>query len=217
MSDTTRIDERSAFLREFLRDPFTVAAVTPSGTPLAHLATAGIPRTGHPTVAELGPGTGAFTRAIQRRLDGRGHHLAIEINQRFADLLTHRHPNIHIAVTDARNLRTVLTTHNHHHADVIISGLPWAAFSPSQQDDLLNAVTAALAPHGVFTTFAYTHTQWAPPARRLRQSLQDRFEEVISSRTIWNNLPPAFVYYCRRPRTPATTPYPHSSEQDPVS
>lgn len=194
-------DDRAAFLREFLRAPFTVAAVTPSGKQLADVVTATVPRTGAPLVVELGPGMGAFTAAIQHRLAGRGRHLAIEINARFADRLAARYPQVDVAVTDARGLRDVLTQHGYDHADVIVSGLPWAAFAPGRQDDLLDAVVDSLAPNGAFTTFAYTHTRWAPPARRLRRVLRSRFEEVVLSRTVWTNLPPAFVYYCRRPRT----------------
>lgn len=196
---------RAAFLREFLRSPFTVGAVAPSGESLADLITSPIPRDGDPLVVELGPGTGAFTGAIQQRLAGRGHHLAIELNQRFADLLATRYPQVDVAVADARHLREELTDRGLDHADVIVSGLPWAAFAPGLQDDLLRAVTHALAPHGAFTTFAYTYTRWAPPARRLRQSLGERFDEVVVSRTVWANVPPAFVYFCRRPRVPAQT------------
>ncbi|MFG2043033.1 class I SAM-dependent methyltransferase [Dactylosporangium sp. NPDC048998] len=194
-------DDRVVFVREFLRDPFTVAAVTPSGEPLADVVTAPVPRTGTPVVVELGPGTGAFTNAIQRRLAGRGHHLAIEINGRLAGLLAARYPRVDVAVADARSLREVLAQRGHRSADVIVSGLPWAAFAPTQQDDLLSAVTDTLAPDGVFTTFAYTHTRWAPPARRFRRSLASGFEEVVPGRTVWGNLPPAFVYFCRRPHT----------------
>ncbi|MGW4792393.1 hypothetical protein ACWEPC_08270 [Nonomuraea sp. NPDC004297] len=56
-----------------------------------------------------------------------------------------------------------------------------------------------LSPRGVFTTFAYVHARWAPPARRLLRSVRSRFDEVVISRTVWANLPPALVYYCRRP------------------
>ncbi|MEV4511170.1 methyltransferase domain-containing protein [Dactylosporangium sp. NPDC049525] len=194
---------RTAFLREFFRDPFTVAAVTPSGEPLADVVTATVPRTGEPLIVELGPGTGAFTAAIQRRLAGRGRHLAVEVNERFAALLAARYPDVDVVVADARNLRHVLAQRGHRQADAIVSGLPWAAFTPGLQDDVLDAVTDALAPQGAFTTFAYTYTRWAPPARRLRRSLVSRFEEVVLSRTVWANVPPAFVYYCRRPRTSA--------------
>ncbi|GAA1548782.1 methyltransferase domain-containing protein [Dactylosporangium maewongense] len=198
-----RSEHRAAFLREFLRDPFTVAAVAPSGASLADLITAPVPRNGNPLVVELGPGTGAFTAAVQRRLAGRGHHLAVEVNERFAGLLAGRYPQTDVVVADARDLREVLAERGHHHADVIVSGLPWAAFAGDQQDDLLGAVTDCLAPDGAFATFAYTLARWAPPARRLRRSLDTRFEEVVAGRTVWANVPPAFVYFCRRPRVPA--------------
>jgi phospholipid N-methyltransferase len=36
-------------------------------------------------------------------------------------------------------------------------------------------------------------------ARRFRAALRATFEEVVISATVWRNLPPAFVYVCRRP------------------
>jgi phospholipid N-methyltransferase len=43
-----------------------------------------------------------------------------------------------------------------------------------------------------------------PGARRFRELSAQRFEEVISSRTVWRNLPPAFVLHSRRPRLHAS-------------
>lgn len=193
--------ERVSFLREFLRSPLTVAAVAPSSDALATAITAPVPRTGEPTVVELGPGTGAFTAAVQQRLAGRGRHLAVEISPAFAEPLARRFPRVEVAVADATGLRELLRDRGARHADVIVSGLPWAAFGAGRQDDLLGAVADVLAPDGVFATFAYTATLWAPPAVRLRQALRRRFEEVVAGRTVWANLPPALVYYCRRPTT----------------
>ncbi|MET8874004.1 methyltransferase domain-containing protein [Nocardia sp. NPDC004604] len=197
---------RPGFLREFLRAPRTVAAIAPSSASLAAAVTSPIPLAGAPMVLELGPGTGSFTAAIQQRLSGRGHHLAIEINDRFANRLAAEFPQVTVAAGDARNLKTIMTANGHRQADVIVSGLPWAAFAPGHQDSLLDAIVDGLAPDGAFTTFAYTSTQWMPPARRLRHSLTDHFEEVLPRRTVWANLPPAFIYVCRRPRRhlPAT-------------
>jgi phospholipid N-methyltransferase len=190
-----------SFLLEFSRDPMTVGAVTPSSSALARVATAAVPRTGSPVVVELGPGTGAFTGHIQQRLAGRGRHLAVEVNRQFAERLAVRFPAVDVVHADAVDLGDVLTRRAAGAVDVVVSGLPWVAFAESRQRDVLSAVASALPAHGVFTTFAYVHTRWAPPARHLLRSLHARFDEVVISRTVWANLPPALVYYCRRPHT----------------
>ncbi|GID29780.1 class I SAM-dependent methyltransferase [Paractinoplanes brasiliensis] len=193
-----------SFLVEFMRNPLTVGAVQASGSALAEVATATVPATGSPVVLELGPGTGAFTAPVQRRLAGSGRHIAIELNPRFAAKLAMLHPAVDVVTGNAAALRGVLAQRGVDSVDVVISGLPWAAFDRKLQQDVLSEVVAVMHPAGVFTTFAYVHARWAPPARRLLRSLQDRFEEVVVSRTVWKNLPPALVYFCRRP-VPVTT------------
>ncbi|MFD8075523.1 class I SAM-dependent methyltransferase [Streptomyces sp. NPDC059718] len=188
-----------SFLWEFLRSPLTVGAVAPSGRSLAQVVTAPVPSAGHPVVVELGPGTGAFTTTIQRRLAGRGRHLAVELNERFAERLALTHPGVDVARADARDLASVLAARGLDAPDVIVSGLPWAAFASRDQRDVLAAVTSTLPAHGAFTTFAYVHARWTGPARRLIRSLRSQFDEVVVGRTVWANLPPALVYHCRRP------------------
>ncbi|MDQ7909876.1 methyltransferase domain-containing protein [Phytohabitans sp. ZYX-F-186] len=188
-----------SFLTEFIRSPWTVGAVAPSSAALARVATAPVPRTAGTVVVELGAGTGAFTGHIQQRLAGNGHHVAVEINERLAIRLATRYPTVDVALADARDLDAVLASRGLPHADVIVSGLPWAAFAEGQQRDVLSAAVDALSPGGVFTTFAYVHARWAPPARRLQRALESRFDEVVVGRTVWGNLPPALVYHCRRP------------------
>jgi phosphatidylethanolamine/phosphatidyl-N-methylethanolamine N-methyltransferase len=172
-----------SIILEFVRDPLTVGAVAASGPALARVATAAVPRTGSPVVVELGPGTGAFTEAIQRRLSGRGRHNAVEVNPRFAQRLTALHPAVDVVNADATDLAMVLEQRGLSQADVVVSGLPWAAFTEYHQRDLLSTVVAALPSHGVFTTFAYVAARWFPPARRLLRSLRSRFDEVSISRT----------------------------------
>ncbi|WP_211349188.1 class I SAM-dependent methyltransferase [Micromonospora pisi] len=192
-------NEKLTFLTQFVRQPMSVGAVAPSSAALANKITAPVPRTGDPVVVELGPGTGAFTGEIQRRLGGRGHQLAIEINSDFAGALSRRYPAVEVISDDARKLRELLAARGHSQADVIVSGLPWAAFSSDLQHNLLDAVADGLADDGAFTTFAYLFAIWTPPAQRLRTALRARFEEVTMGRTVWANLPPALVYHCRRP------------------
>lgn len=155
---------------------------------------------GQPVVVELGSGTGAFSRTIQDRLDGRGRHIALDVNERFTALLTERFPGLDAVTADARDVSAILAERGLGQADAIVSGLPWASFRHERQRELLDAVVDALSPQGAFTTFAYVHARRFIPARRLRRSLADRFEEVVLGRTVWANLPPALVYHCRRPR-----------------
>ncbi|NMO49811.1 methyltransferase domain-containing protein [Actinoplanes sp. TBRC 11911] len=190
---------QTSLLSEFVRHPREVGAVAPSGTTLTAQAVAPIPRTGDPVVVELGPGTGSFTAAIQRRLAGRGRHIAVEINPRMADLLARRFPGVEVITADAVRLDELLAEHGAQHADVIVSGLPWSVFPQARQRDVLDAAVRSLAVDGAFTTFAYVHMLWSAPARRLRRSLEERFDEVLVGRTVWANVPPALVYYCRRP------------------
>ncbi|MFF5174978.1 class I SAM-dependent methyltransferase [Micromonospora sp. NPDC000089] len=191
--------DSSTFLKQFARHPLTVGAVAPSGAGLAADITAAVPRAGDPVVVELGPGTGAFTGAVQGRLAGRGRHLALEINPRFAARVARRYPAVEVVLADAATLGELLAARGHSCADVVVSGLPWAAFSGQRQRAVLGAVAAGLAPGGAFTTFAYRHALLSPAARRFRRLLHETFDEVTVGRTVWANLPPALVYHCRRP------------------
>ncbi|GAB3159566.1 methyltransferase domain-containing protein [Micromonospora sonneratiae] len=200
------ISDASTFFAQFIRHPLATGAVLPSGSTLARDITAAVPRVGHPLVVELGPGTGVFTRAIQRRLAGRGHHLAVEVNPKFATDLARRHPTVEVVRADATNLGQMLAQRQLVTADVVISGLPWAAFPAGRQRAILDAVIGALGADGVFTTFAYRHALPTRPARRFHSLLTGAFDEVTVGRTVWTNLPPALVYHCRRPLNPDAGP-----------
>ncbi|MCC5580095.1 methyltransferase domain-containing protein [Microtetraspora sp. AC03309] len=196
-------NESALFLSEFLRSPTAVGAIAPSSRRLSSAVAAPIPERGDPVVVELGAGTGPFTAEIQRRLGGRGRHLALEINPRLAGHLQARHPGLEVVVDDAARLPHLLAERGVEAADVIVSGLPWAAFSQERQARLLRAVVDALGPDGAFTTFSYVHARMLGPAVRFRRRLGQAFEEVVPGRTVWGNLPPAFVFHARRARAAA--------------
>ncbi|GAA3410671.1 class I SAM-dependent methyltransferase [Streptosporangium vulgare] len=189
----------TSLLREFLRSPLLTATVAPSSRRLAAQMVVPIPERGEPTVVELGPGTGAFTRVIQDRLGGRGHHLAVELNPRLAVLLGRRFPGVEVVHAHAAELPGLMAERGLS-ADVVVSGLPWVAFRPVAGARLLPLVAGSLSRDGVFTQFAYRWTRWAPPAREHLHDLRTTFEEVVLGRTVWRNLPPALVYLARRPR-----------------
>ncbi|SDY06420.1 Phospholipid N-methyltransferase [Saccharopolyspora shandongensis] len=191
--------QAAGFLWEFVKSPTTTAAVGPSSRSLAEQMVAPVPHSGDPVVVELGPGTGAFTEAIQRRLGGRGRHLALELNPRWAAELGEGYPAVESVCANARELPELLRERGLR-ADVVVSGLPWVAHAPVAGVPLIRLVAESLAPGGAYTQFAYTWTRWAPPARRQLADLRAEFEETVISRTVWRNLPPAVAYLARRPR-----------------
>ncbi|MEU6717211.1 methyltransferase domain-containing protein [Nonomuraea sp. NPDC046802] len=193
-------NDTALFLGQFLRAPTTIGALAPSSRRLAAAVCAPVPERGEPTVVELGPGTGSFTSEIQQRLGGRGHHLAVEVNEPMVRLLSERFPTVDVAHADAARVGELLSERGLRQADVVVSGLPWAAFPQKLQHELLDAVTAAMGQGAAFTTFSYIHAIPLASARRFRALLAERFEEVVPGRTVWRNTPPAFVFHARRPR-----------------
>jgi phospholipid N-methyltransferase len=193
-------NDYTLFLRQWVRAPGRMGAIAPSSRYLAEAVCAPMPEQQEPIVVELGAGTGPFTAEIQRRLSGRGRHLAVEIDAQLAEHLRHRHPGVEVIQRDAAHLRQLLDERDIDRADVVVSGLPWALFRPDTQQQLMDATAAVLGPAGAFTAFTYLHAVPLAAARRFRDLLADRFEEVIPSRTIWRNIPPAFVLHARRPR-----------------
>ncbi|WP_235854784.1 class I SAM-dependent methyltransferase [Nonomuraea aridisoli] len=192
------------FLWEFVRAPMRTAAVLPSSVGLAARMVAGVPERGEPVVVELGAGTGAFTSAIQERLRGRGRHVVVELNDRFAAEIARAYPSVEVVCDHAARLPALLAERGVGPVDVVVSGLPWIAYTGEPL--LIESVARALAPDGVYTQFAYNWTRWAAPARRLVDGLRTEFEEVVTTMTVWRNLPPAMVYVARRPRAAQAAP-----------
>ncbi|WP_018653905.1 class I SAM-dependent methyltransferase [Actinomadura flavalba] len=192
--------DASVLFREFLRDPVRVGAIAPSGRLLTDVLARVVPRDG--VVVELGPGTGAVTAAIRRRAPLR--QLAAEVNPRLAGLVAGRWPDVEVACVDAADLGHVLAGRGVGPVDAVVSSLPWAVLPADRQRAILSLVRDALTDDGCFTTYAYVHALWAPPARRLASALSASFASVSVSPVIWANLPPAIVYRARRPRRDVT-------------
>jgi len=188
------------FLAAVVRNPASMGAVAPSSARLTDRLASVVPRTGEPVVVELGPGTGASTAAVQRRLGGRGRHLAVEIDPVLAEHVGRDHPNVEVAVGDAAALDRLLAERGITGVDAALSGLPWSLIRPDTQQTILDAVGRALRPGAPFTTLAYLHALPLGGARRFRALLDTMFDEVFTTRTVWLNLPPAVTYVCRRPR-----------------
>lgn len=148
-------------------------------------------------MVELGAGTGAVSTAIQKRMPEDGRHLAVEIDAELASHLRESHPGMQVLHGDAADLRTLITEAGAETVNAVVSGLPWSLFGEPLQKQILREVCRTMSKDAVFSTFAYRHATGLAGARRFRALLDEHFDEVVVSRTVWCNLPPALVYVCR--------------------
>ena len=194
------LKERAEFLRAFVKAPTHVGSVSPSSRSLARAMNHGLALGTAQTVVEIGPGTGAFTSLILKRVGRTTTFFALELNALYARSLKRRFPNLIVYNDSAERIREYLAKHGRKTAKYVISGLPWAILDLDVQARIMDAVLTSLAPDGVFTTFAYVHALWMPPAKKFRRTLEASFGRVEISPVVWKNLPPAFVYRCSRAR-----------------
>ncbi len=175
------------FLRQLARNPRTISAMAPSSRGLAEAITAGIgPQSGH--VAEFGPGTGVFTRAILNRGVAPANLTLFELNPEFAESLRAKFPGVRVVTGGAQVIAD-------HCADVgaIVSGLPLLSFPTDLTRAIFSGALRALRPDGVFHQFTYGPRHPLPDEIRAEMGLT-----VTPGRRIWLNLPPARVYSYRR-------------------
>jgi phosphatidylethanolamine/phosphatidyl-N-methylethanolamine N-methyltransferase len=187
------------FLVTALCHPVTVGAIAPSSPRLARQLAAVVPEAPGAVVVELGPGTGSVSDAIGRRLSPGARHVAVEVDPKLADHVRATRPRVEVLTGDASRLLTLLDRAGVHRADAVVSGLPWSLFPAERQRDIIGQVARLVGADGAFAAFAYLHARQTPPARRFRALLGETFNEVIVGRTVWRNLPPAYLYVCRRP------------------
>lgn len=185
-------------LKAFLRHPTGIGAVLPSSPALARMMVADLDLEHATAVAEIGPGTGPFTEALLQVLPPSCRFFAIERDPHIHAEFARRFPQVQAHCRCAGDLPAILREQGLDGVDAIISGLPWAAFGPELQHEILDAVVQGLRPNGRFATFAYLQGLALPAGRRFRRLLHAHFRAIRTSPTVWRNCPPAFVYRCHQ-------------------
>jgi phospholipid N-methyltransferase len=193
------MNESLRFLRAFAQRPFATGAIAPSSRHLAAEMVAGSELGSARTVVEIGPGTGALTRAILGELSPDALLLAVELNPDFAIHLQATLPaRVKVVNGSGEHLDEFLRGCGRASADCVVCGLPWANFGRELQQRLMDGVLKGLRSGGCFSTFTYLHAVGLPYGRRFASMLRANFASVERSPLVWKNLPPAFVYHCRR-------------------
>jgi phospholipid N-methyltransferase len=213
------------FLKEFRRTFHTTGALLPSSPLLARALSRYVspesPSSGNGNqsqpqmrrILEVGPGTGAVTRSIVKRMNSTDELELVELNERFVDRLRRGFESDPLLRTVAERA----TVHNkiiqdvdqRDHYDLIISGLPLNNFSVEDVETILQKFNQLLKkPTGTLSFFEYigvrpmrgaiaTHAE----RQRLRgvgRALTEMFADFeIRRQRIWINVPPAWVHHVR--------------------
>ena len=184
------------FLKSFIKKPTEIGAIMPSSRYLAKTIVEDIGIEKANAIAELGPGTGSFTRTILQEKHPDSHFFAIELNTDIFEHFQKEFPDVKAYNKCASDLDSMMQEEGVTSLDVVVSGLPWASFPAEVQNDIIDSVYDALGENGVFTTFAYLQGFLLPAAHRFRALLKSKFKTVETSKIVWRNTPPAFVYRC---------------------
>lgn len=188
------------FLKRWLRRPFAVGAVVPSGRLLAEAMARTTfaemkGREGH--VIELGAGTGEVTKALLAAGIPADRLALVERDPELASFLRRHFAGPRIVEGDAARLPKILSEQGIGSVAAVVSSLPLLSLPADVVRGIVEGVFDALPRGGALVQFTYGPAQ--PVPRSLSQALR-----LVGTRgpRIWRNMPPAVVWTFRRPAGP---------------
>ena len=185
----SHIREDVVFLKRFFGSPRQVGSVAPSSRFLTRAMLDRVDWASARCVAELGAGTGVFTREIVKRAHPDAKILVFEVDSRLRAMIRKEHPN-HPGIKlfgDAQDLLSIMGDEGLAKLDFVISSLPFTVLPHSVSEKILNAVQDALSPEGRFVAYQYSSI--------MKATLASRFPDIRTKFVLFN-IPPALVYDC---------------------
>lgn len=138
------------------------------------------------SIAELGAGTGVFTREVVKRARPDARVLVFEVDPALQAMIRREHPGLKL-YGDAQALLSIMKDEGIEKLDFVISSLPFTVLPREVGVNILNAVQDALRPEGRFVAYQYSNI--------MRPMLNARFSQV-RRKFVPFNIPPAFVFDC---------------------
>ena len=153
-----RLGDNLLFLAKWLRSPFKVAAVLPSGSELVAAMSSAVPDGADGLIIELGAGTGTVTQGLLDRGIAPERLVVVEQDEVFYRLLRERFPQLRVLQGDAAELVALISTQSDLaglKVGAIVSSLPVLAVPQPVRQKIFDASFQLLPPDGVFIQFTY--------------------------------------------------------------
>lgn len=172
------------FITTALRDYKKVAAILPSSRFVGRKVAELLPPNAE-IVVEYGPGTGAITLPVLKRLSSRSRVIAIEQNPEFVAILqSYADKRLQVIRGNVLRINEYDKPINIDEADVIIASIPFSYLKPRERRDLIESTYNLLKPGGAFILCQVSPLMF-PHLRRRFSSVRLLVEPF--------NLPPVFI------------------------
>jgi phosphatidylethanolamine/phosphatidyl-N-methylethanolamine N-methyltransferase len=182
------------FLKQWVRGPFRMGALAPSGPALARLMAHQVDPKGPGTVVELGPGTGSITAALLEAGVAPERLILVEREEELCRWLKNRFPRLRILHEDAAHLAQRLVERGIVSVEAVVSSLPLLSMPPRTSHAIIDQAFGVLGPSGALIQFTYGPRCPIPRSLVARHGFEAR-----PAGTAWLNLPPATVWRMARP------------------
>lgn len=169
----------------------TSGTITPSSRFLAKKMLSDIDFEKANVLVELGPGNGAITRKILDKMHKDAVLICFEINDIFYQQLKKiENSQLVVLNASAENVQEELEKLGHSKSCHIISSLPLSIIPDGISDRILLNSFSTLETNGTFIQYQYSLTYFKKLKKVFKESISLGFEVL--------NIPPAFIYKCKK-------------------
>ena len=178
-----------SFLEVAFRD-YKVGAWSPSSQHLAKKVLTYV-QPDRKIIVEFGPGGGAVTRALLKKLAPDGILIVVEQNADFASELRNIDDRrLRVVEQNAEEVVKKWKEYNIPKADIMLSSIPFSFLKPKERETFITSVHAHLKDGGMFIVFH----QYRPIARKILETV---FKNAVTSYE-WRNFLPCFVFVAEK-------------------
>ncbi len=165
-----------------------IASLTPTA-PWAARRIAGRIREEVGTAIELGPGSGAVTRELVKKLGTNSKLIVVEMQSKFADQLEEEFeddPRVRVYRGSAESIEEIMEKEDETEATHVFSSIPMSIIPRPIVDNILESTSRVMAPNGKLVVFQCRF--------KIGGILRDHFPNARLESIEILNLPPLLVY-----------------------
>jgi phosphatidylethanolamine/phosphatidyl-N-methylethanolamine N-methyltransferase len=181
------MSNRLDFLRESIRNLRNTGSVARSSQHLCKAIAARIDPAQAKVVVELGPGDGAISEHLLKRLPPDGKLFLFEINDAFMGVLSEKFradKRVILIHDSAEKMGDYFQQYHIQQVDYFVSGIPFVVLPETLTTDIVSKCNCWLRKGGLFIQFHYS-TLLVPLYRKIFNQIKTDFVPL--------NLPPAFI------------------------